>query len=289
MGPWAVQWMHQDVFDLLAAFAVVGGLSLCLFGYRLWRAVAALGGWAGGFLAGAAYAAAHAPEKFWIIIGLGAAAGCALMVLLALFDRMALFIAFAWIGGSVGIHLGQGAGIDGGDLFACGLVGALIASVTAVVFDRVAVVLLSVAAGGLLVVWGAALFWGWPLAEVTSLLPLLEQAPRFSTELRVAGLLAGIGFALQFVTVLMRGPDAADLRRAREQVDLPRQRRLALLDELYDDGLITRSEHLRQVIRIVATPKSIAAERAPGNSGNPARAKSGSGPSSPAASGVHAP
>jgi hypothetical protein len=253
MDLWAKLMANQDLIDLLAITAVVAGLSVCLFGLRIWRF--ALGGVAAGFgvAGGAMFAASRAPDRMIIIIGLSVAAGCVLMIAFATLYRLGTMIVVAAIGWYVGVRIGSMMAVEGIDLLACAVGGALLLGVVAVLVEMPVIICLSAFSGAWSVVWGVSLYFGNRFHEVLDVWKLTEQGGAFAGELLALALLAAVGLALQVVAFIRSGPDMAQINHALDCADLPHKRRIAVLDDLRSDGTISRSEYFRHLIRVLSS------------------------------------
>lgn len=244
--------LSQDILDLLAAAAAVAGLCVCLLGLRVWPAVCSLGCLALAFCVGTAFAVERAPDKVGIAIGLGAAAGIACAIAGAYAHRLVTIAAYAAIGWYVGTHVAGAGGLEQSDQLAAALGGAMVAAVVAVLFDLVAVMLLGTIAGAWAVVWSTCAFFASPFAEQTDLWSLFQNASQHRIPLIAVGVLAVFGLFVQALGYVHAGPDPREVTDALDRADLPRKRRVASLDNLRADGLITRTEYFRHLVRILS-------------------------------------
>jgi hypothetical protein len=257
MAPWCDLDLHPDSIDLLAVAAVVGGLSVCLFGLRLWRVLLGAAGLASGLFAGCALAAAQAPDRTEVMIGLGLSTGCVLMVILAGLPRLGTFVALAAVGWIAGRLLGGP--LQAQDMaIVSGLTGALVVSLLPFCFDfdKSAIVVVSALAGAWSAVWGATLFFGGGFERAADAAALFAAPSDYRIELGAVVLLALIGLVLQSIDLLHSGPDAKALRRAMALADLPTRRRVAILANLRCEGLVTRAEYHHHLVRVLADART---------------------------------
>ena len=256
MGSWLELVAHRDVAGPLAAAVVVAGLTVCLLGLRLWRVVLTAVAFAAGCAAGCTLAVSRAPDQPVVVIGLGVAMGCVLTVILAGLPRLGTFAVLAAVGWFAGRLLAGQAHVREQDLMVvCGLAGALVVGLVPTYFDieKPAVILVSALAGAWAVVWGTTFFFGADFHRVANAAELLASAQTYRGELLVVVVLALLGLVLQTTALLRAGPDAEALRHAMEIADLRTKRRVAVLEELRADGLITRGEYYRHLVRILST------------------------------------
>ena len=259
MGLWAEMDLDR-VADLLAAAAVVAGLAVCLLGLRLWRAVLATVAFSAGYAVGYTIAVSRAPDQRVVVIGLGVAMGCVLMVVFAGMPRLGTFAVLAVIGWFAGRLLAGQAQVREQDLMVvAGLAGALVIGIVPFYFDieKPATVLISSLAGAWGVVWGTTLYFGGDFCRVADAAALLASAERFGVELTAVALLALIGLAAQTTALLRSGPDARALRHAIALADLPTKRRVALLEDLRSNGLITRAEYDCHAVRVLSAAGAV--------------------------------
>lgn len=244
--------LRQDIVDLLAAAVAVAGLCVCLLGLRLWPAVCSIGCLAAAFVAGAAFALDRAPDKLAIALALGAAGGVAAAIVGAYAYRLVTIGAYGLIGWCVGSQFAASGGLEQTDQLAAALGGAMVAAVVAVLFDVVAVMLLGAIAGAWAAVWSACLYFGSAFAQQADLWSLAQNASAYRLPLLAVGALAVVGLFAQAFAYVHAGPDPREVIEALDRADLPRKRRVAVLDDLRADGLITRTEYFRHLVRILS-------------------------------------
>lgn len=244
--------LSQDILDLLATVVVVAGLTVCLLGLRVWPGVCCAAGFVLAGLAGASFAFDRAPERIVIVYALGAAAGVVGAIAGRYAHRLMTIAAYAGIGWYIGSHVGEIGGLEVNDQLACALGGAMIVAVMAVLFDLIAVMLLGAAAGAWAAVWGASLFFGSPFAAQLDAWTLLQKWPHHQASLIAVGAIAVCGLFVQGFAYIHAGPDPREVAEALDRADLPRKRRVAMLDELRSDGTITRTEYWRHLVRILS-------------------------------------
>lgn len=244
--------LHQDGIDLLAAAVAFAGLSTCIFGLRIWRGVLAVLGLVVGGAVGSLAAMQQAPDKTLAIVGLGIASACTLMVLASWLNHFTTMVIVAAIGWYLGLRLGAQFGVPQTDLFVCAIGGALVFGILAILFEMPAVILLSALGGAWAVVWGASLYWGNGFYRVIDAMTLYTDSDRYSMELSVVGVLAAVGLTLQVIGWVRAGPDMREIKEAVDMADMPRKRRVSMLEDLRADGAISRSEYFRHMIRILS-------------------------------------
>jgi len=255
MAPWTELELHQDVTDLLAAAAAIAGLVVCLLGSRVWRAVLAGAGFAAGCLSGVAIAAANAPNRPGVAIGLGLTTGCVVMIAMAGLPRLGTCVVFATIGWFVArLLVGHELVVSQNLPVVLGLAGALVCGLAPLYFEveKSVIMLVSAIAGAWAVVWATGLYFDLDFHRASGPAELLASAGAYRGELTVLAALAAAGLAFQIFTVLRAGPDTHEVRQAMARADLPTRRRVAVLDDLAANGLLTRSEYFRHLARILS-------------------------------------
>ena len=284
MAPWSELELHGDLIDLLAAAVVFAGLTVCLFGLRLWRVVLAVVAFGAGCAAGCTLAAAQAPGRTGVMLALGVALGCVLMIALAGLPRLGTFVVLAAVGWLTGRLVAGQMQVQEPDLMVvAGLAGALTVALLPFCFDieEPAVVLVTSIAGAWAAVWGTAFYFDIAFARVFDAGVVFASPGSFATPLAAIAVLALLGLALQTAHLLRAGPSAAALRRALTLADLPTQRRVGVLERLRGEGVITSAEYHRHVVRILAGAH---ADRAPVPApSQPRRTPPAKGPRRPAA------
>ncbi len=203
MNLWAKLMSNQDLIDLLAVAAVVAGLSVCLFGLRIWRY--ALGG------------------------------------------------VVAAIGWYAGTRVGSMMAVEGTDLLVCAVGGALLLGVVAVLVEMPVIICLSAVSGAWSVVWGVSLYFDKGFHRIIDVWKLTEHRSAYGGELFALALLAAVGLLLQIIAFVRSGPDMSQINHAMDCADLPRKRRIAVLDDLRSDRTISHSEYFRHLIRILSS------------------------------------
>ena len=265
MGRWGELGLGQDMADILAAATVAVGLIVCLLGLQVWRGVLAGVGFAAGCAAGISLATSHAPDRPVVVIGLGVASGCVLMVVLAWLPRLGTCVVFGVIGWFVGRLL------TGHDQIAeqhlpivFGVAGVLLLGLAPIYFEieRPTIVLVSSLGGAWAAVWGAALFFGLDFHRTLDLTGLLLLAGQFRAELTAVALLAVVGLVIQAAGMAKAGPDPDDVCEAMSRADLPTKRRVAVLDDLSANNLITRTEYYRHLVRVLLSGEGVKARHA---------------------------
>ncbi len=244
--------LHQDWIDLGAAAIAFAGLSTCLFGLRIWRAVLGVLGLIAGGVLGSWFAQQQAPDKIVVVIGLGIASGCVMMVVAAglhHFTTMGIVAAIGWYFGG---RLGAQFGVPASDLFICALGGALILGIVAILVEMPAIIVISSIAGAWAVVWGASFYWGNGFYRTIDAMTLYLHSDRYGMELTAMGALAALGLTLQTIGWVRAGPDLKEVKQALDMADLPRQRRVAVLEDLRSDGTISRGEYFRHLVRVLS-------------------------------------
>jgi hypothetical protein len=58
---------------------------------------------------------------------------------------------------------------------------------------------------------------------------------------------------LQIIAFVRSGPDMAQINHALDCADLPRKRRIAVLDDLRSDRTISHGEYFRHLIRVLSS------------------------------------
>jgi len=66
-------------------------------------------------------------------------------------------------------------------------------------------------------------------------------------------MLAAVGLLLQIITFVNSEPDMSQINHALDCADMPRKRRIAVLDDLRNDRTISRSEYFRHLIRVLSS------------------------------------
>jgi hypothetical protein len=244
--------LHQDWIDLLAAIIAFAGLCTCLLGLRIWRGILAVAGLIVGSALGSYIAYQQGPGKMIVVVGLGIAAGCVLMVLASWLHQFTTMIIFAAIGWYLGMKLGAQLGVPASDLFVCSIGGALVMGIAAILFEMPGIVLLSSVAGAWATVWAVSLYWDSEFCQVIDAMTLYLNRDQYGMELLCAGLLTLLGFLLQGIGWLRAGPDMKQLEQAVDYADMPKKRRVSILEDLRTKGAITRSEYFRHMVRILS-------------------------------------
>lgn len=244
--------MDQDGIDLLAATAALAGVCMCILGLRLWRLMLAVAGLLAGGALGCFIAHQHAPGKMIVVVGLGVAGGCVLMVIASWLNHLTTMAIFAAIGWYVGMKLGSQLGVPESDLFVCSIGGALVMGILSILFEMPGVILLSSVVGAWLAVWSVSLYWGSAFYHEVDAMTLYLNREMYSKELAAAGVFALAGLLLQVIGWLRAGPDMRDIKQAVDYADMPKKRRVAILEDLRANGAITRGEYFRHMVRILS-------------------------------------
>ena len=111
--------------------------------------------------------------------------------------------------------------------------------------------LISSIAGAWAVVWGVALFFGLDFHRTVDLMGLLLMVGQFRAELIAMAVLALVGLVIQAAGMARTGPDPDDVCEAMSRADLPTKRRVAVLEDLSANNLITRAEYFRHLVRVL--------------------------------------
>lgn len=196
--------MSTDATVVLAGvIAIAIGIVFCFFGYRVFRIVLAVLGFAIGATVAWTAVAQYYSQEFWILVLSGLVGGLIGAVLLVLVYYLGLFLAGAWLGALLALVISTQLGYEPNWIILA--IAAGVGGIVALLLQKVVIVISTALGGAGNIVWGASLLVAPQLSAF--MLPAdyptwLEAAQHPSRDLSLTLLcwlgLAVLGMIVQF-------------------------------------------------------------------------------------------